>query len=148
MEKDLNEKIIELDSYYLDEILKLWEISSLQYKPKGRDSRDYLLNQFKLSNVKFLGIKKGSELIAVCLLTDDGRKGWINRLAVHPKYRRKDLAKKLIAKAEEYFNNKKIHIYCALIETYNTPSLNLFQKTGYKLHNDIVYLTKREFEEI
>ena len=50
----------------------------------------------------FIGAFADGKLVGIVVATHDGRKGWINRLAVHPDYRRRGIAKKLIEEAEEY----------------------------------------------
>jgi ribosomal protein S18 acetylase RimI-like enzyme len=94
-----------------------------------------------------LGAYDNGKLVGVVLLTDDGRKGWINRLAVDPDYRRKGIAKSLIDKSEEIFRERGIHLFAALIEDWNIPSQELFHSKGYNKHNDIFYFTKRDSDE-
>jgi len=35
-----------------------------------------------------------------------------------------------------------------LIDDPNPPSMNLFSKTGYTRHDDIIYFTKKKFPEV
>ncbi len=132
-----------------DEMLNLWLASGLtSLKPKGRDSREEIEKQMKMFPGGFIGAFADGKLVGIVVATHDGRKGWINRLAVHPNYRRKGIAKKLIEEAEEYLKKEGMRIICALIEDWNTASINLFQKCGYKMHRDIIYFSKRESEEV
>ena len=55
---------------------------------------------------RVIGLRDGPKLIAVALLTHDSRKGWINRLAVEPAYRRQGLASRLVAEAERWFTEE------------------------------------------
>ena len=94
-----------------------------------------------------LGLEDEGKLVACVVITDDARKGWINRLAVDPEYRRQGLAAQLIAEAENDLRTRGFHVFAALIEDDNAASLSLFQREGYKTH-DIVYVSKRDGEGV
>jgi ribosomal protein S18 acetylase RimI-like enzyme len=138
-------RFLTIDDY--DSVIKLWERAGLKFKPEGRDRRDFILKQLERYPDMLLGAYDDGKLVGIALLTDDGRKGWINRLAVDPDYRRRGVAKGLIEKSEEIFRKKGIHLFAALVEDWNIPSQNLFSSVGYKKHNDIFYFTKRDSDE-
>ncbi|MVT13698.1 MAG: GNAT family N-acetyltransferase [Euryarchaeota archaeon] len=138
-------KFLSYEDY--DDVVALWVRAGLKFKPKGRDSKDFILKQMEKNPQMFLGAYDNGKLVGVVLLTDDGRKGWINRLAVDPDYRRKGIAKSLIDKSEEIFRERGIHLFAALIEDWNIPSQELFHSKGYNKHNDIFYFTKRDSDE-
>lgn len=97
----------------------------------------------------FIGAFKEKRLVGVVIASYDGRmKGWINRLAVDPEYRHRGIARELIQTAEKTLENHGATIFCALIETPNEESLNLFQKMGYTAHRDILYVSKRKSEAV
>jgi len=127
-----------------EKMIRLWEEAGLPYKPKGRDSRESIEKQMKENPDFFIGAFDGERLIGTVIASFDGRKGWINRLAVHPEYRRRGIGQLLIRKAETVLKEKGAWVICALIERENKPSLSLFEKCGYKPSNDIVYVSKRE----
>lgn len=135
-----------IDSY--DEIIALWDKGGLPYKPIGRDSREEMKKQFAQDPDLIMGAFEKEELIGVILGTDDGRKGWINRLAVALKHRRKGVAEELIAALESNLKKRGRRIICTLVEDWNNASLSLFKKTGYVKHDDIFYLSKREGDHV
>jgi GNAT superfamily N-acetyltransferase len=96
----------------------------------------------------FLGAFEGRILVGTLVGSYDGRKGWINRLAVDPEHRRKGIAQLLIARVEMALRKKGARIICALVETPNLESVNLFEKLGYITHRDILYLSKRESKDV
>jgi ribosomal protein S18 acetylase RimI-like enzyme len=130
-----------------DAIIELWKQAGLPFKPQGRDSREHLSLELGDNPDLFLGAYKEDELIGVIAGTDDGRKGWINRLAVLPGYRRQGVAGALITACEKALRNRGRRIICTLVED-NIESLELFKKAGYVKHNDIFYLSKREDEDV
>ena len=92
----------------------------------------------------FLGAFDSGELIGVIVGTDDGRKGWINRLAVLPEYRRKGVALKLIRAIEGALRKRGRRIISVLIEAPNNASVSLFLKAGYAAWEGMAYLSKRD----
>lgn len=132
-----------------DQIIGLWEEANLPYKPKGRDSREAIKRQMEADPELFLGAFHGERLVGTVIGSYDFRmKGWINRLAVHPAYRGIGIAKKLVAEMERILKGKGVLVIAALIEMPNPASLSLFKKLGYTVHNNIVYVTKRESSEV
>jgi ribosomal protein S18 acetylase RimI-like enzyme len=131
-----------------DEIIALWKRSDLPFRPSGRDRKEAVQAQMAANPDFFLGAFEGDRLVGTVVVTSDGRKGWINRLAVHPDFRRKGVAKTLIRESEETLRKHGLRIFCALIEDYNKSSMQLFRKCGYKEHRDIVYFSKRDSERI
>ncbi len=130
------------------QLVALWDAAGLSYRPNGRDSQAALANQVERGWLTILGIESGGDLIAAVLITHDGRKGWINRLAVHPDHRRQGIARKLITASEEVLNDKGIEVYAALIELGNEASMALFGDAGYVDYEGIHYVTKREREDV
>lgn len=125
------------------EILTLWQRAGLSVRPTGRDAPEAFNRQMAGGQQRVIGLWDGQGLIAVAALTHDGRKGWINRLAVDPAYRRRGLASRLVAEAERWFTQELgLEIWAALIEGDNEPSLRLFDVLGYQRH-DVVYVSKR-----
>jgi len=136
-----------LDDY--DELLSLWQRAGLHsLRPQGRDGPDSLARQLASGVQTILGVEVEGQLAGVVVVTHDSRKGWINRLAVDPSYRRRGLGTRLVEAAEEVLREQDIHVIAALVESDNPVSLVLFQKAGYvEIDTGIHYLTKRDSEE-
>jgi ribosomal protein S18 acetylase RimI-like enzyme len=130
-----------------DALIDLWTAAGLPFKPQGRDSREAFAAQ-NVGGTQFpIGIKtEEGQLIASVLATHDGRKGWINRLAVHPDYRRQGLGTQLIEAAENQLHQCGIDVIAALIEEDNTTSLETFMAAGYSEHYGLHYVSKRRTE--
>lgn len=125
----------------------LWDAAGLTYRPKGRDSREKLQNEWMANADGFIGAFAADRMVGCVIATDDGRRGWINRLAVHPEYRRGGLAGRLIAAAEREFHRRGLRVIAALIDRENVSSQVLFEKNGYRFHKDILYYSKRESDD-
>jgi ribosomal protein S18 acetylase RimI-like enzyme len=130
------------------ELIKLWKRSKLPIKPQGRDSRAHLAGEMRRSPDFFIGAFDGDLLAGAIIASHDGRKGWLNRIAVSPDYRRHGVAQALTLAGEKALRKRGIRIYGLLIHEYNQASLCLARKLGYVVHHDILYLTKREGDHI
>jgi N-acetylglutamate synthase len=139
-------KQLSINNY--QELISLWQRAGLKHKPLGRDSLDSLKIQLEHSNVVILGMAIHDVLIGTIMITHDNRRGWINRLAIDPSYRNQGFAEQLIIEAENYLQSCGIGLFACHIEDDNMASLNLFQKMGYKVHNDILYLSKRTNSDV
>ena len=134
---------------HYDALIQLWKVAGLSsLRPQGRDRRELVTKEMEENPDIFLGAFENGTLIGVCVGTDDGRKGWLNRLTVHPAHQRKGVAKQLIRATEEALKERGRQIIGILIEDWNELSLEFFQREGYVLHKDIFYLSKRGGPEV
>jgi ribosomal protein S18 acetylase RimI-like enzyme len=131
-----------------DTLITLWNDAQLPYKPKGRDRYDKIEYELKRGNAIFLVAEINGKLVGSILGTHDGRKGWLNRLAVAPEFRRQGIARMLVTEVERCFSELGIEIVACLIENWNTESIQVFERLGYKRHSDIVYFTKRRNADV
>jgi ribosomal protein S18 acetylase RimI-like enzyme len=131
-----------------DVLIKLWDEAQLVYKPNGRDRREMIQKQIQLPNTIALVAEKEGKLIGSVFGTHDGRRGWINRLAVLPEFQRKGIGRELVKELETRFHKMGIGIIASLVEDWNKTSLRVFQRIGYKKHKDIIYFSKRKTSQI
>ncbi len=129
-------------------LIHIWEKSSLPYKPEGRDSKDNIKKQLQMNNNRFFVAEIEEELVGVIIASHNGRKGWVNRLAVLPKFRGKGIAASLMKRSEDYFLSNNIKIFACLIEDWNDNSEKFFLNKKYIKHKDIIYYTKKIDPEI
>jgi GNAT superfamily N-acetyltransferase len=144
--EEIRFKKFDIEDY--NAVKELWKLSGLPIKDKGRDSLEKIQEELKRGIAHFILAEFESQLIGAVLITHDGRKGWINRLAVHPNFRQKGIAGLIVKKVEDYLYNIGIEIIACLIEDYNKESLEVFQKLGYIEFPNMHYLTKRKHPEV
>ncbi len=118
-----------IDDY--DNIIELWENAGIHYKPNGRESRARMEKEIKSRQAVFLVAAADNRIVGVVLGTHDGRKGWINRLAVAKRFRRQNIAAKLVSAVEARLNKLGIEIISCLIEPENEISRQFFNQLGY-----------------
>jgi len=130
-----------------DRVMELWRQGGLPLKPQGRDSRDEIAVQIGLANVRFLVAEEagGGRVVGTVLATHDGRKGWINRVAVDASRRRQGIGALLVRAAEAWLEAQGLGILACLIEEGNAVSMAVFEALGYKKHPEILYFAKRKF---
>jgi len=140
-----NLRHLTVDDY--DSLIRLWKDAGLQsVRLQGRDGHDAFAAQLAAGQIA-IGLEEGCQLIGTVLVTHDARKGWINRLAVHPDHRHKGCALQLIVAAEEELRAMGYRIFAVLIEADNNASRELFARQGYKAH-DVIYMSKRDSNDI
>lgn len=132
-----------LDANDIDRLLDLWKDAGLPYRPDGRDSRDAILAQMAMPQCRFLGLRgDDGRLIGAALANHEGRKGWVNRIAVRRSARRAGVARALIAASEQWLASQGILLVAALVEGDNTSSQALFDACGYERDDTLVYFRK------
>lgn len=135
-----------IDDY--EELTGLWTRAGLHFKQKGRDSKEALRTQMAANPHFFFGAFENDCLVGAVVLSSDMRRGWINRLAVDPRYRRRGIAQALIAESEKVLKKAGIPVISAHIEDWNVASQKLFRKCGYAEHRDVIYFSKRDSDEV
>ena len=134
-----------IDDY--DAVVGLWMQAGLPYRPFGRDRREKMRVEMGRGTALFLVAESGGEVVAVVLGTHDGRRGWINRLAVSPTHRRQGIARSLVNEVEARTEALGIEIVSALVESENETSLAFFEAIDYLHAPDIEYVSKRRSAE-
>jgi ribosomal protein S18 acetylase RimI-like enzyme len=138
-------KIRRLTAEDYDRLIELWTECRLPVKPEGRDSRAEIVRQLGLPYVNFIAAESDGRVVGTVVASHDGRKGWVNRLAVDPAFRGRGLGRRLVREAEEWLEAQGLGIFACLIEDWNELSMELFQKLGYVKEGEIIYFTKRRF---
>jgi len=134
-------KILSVEDY--DTIIDCWTRAGLSHRPKGRDARSHISREIEGGTATFLAAMQEEIVVGLVLVTHDGRKGWINRLAVLPEYRQLGIGRSLVRKAERILQEQGILIVTCLIEAENPLSMRFFESLEYVRHPEIVYFAKR-----
>jgi ribosomal protein S18 acetylase RimI-like enzyme len=127
-----------------DAVMALWTEAGLPLKPSGRDARGRIEAQLAEPNVIFLVAEADGRLAGTVLATHDGRKGWINRLAVRRDARRRGIGERLAREAEARLEAAGMDVLACLIEEGNEASMEFFSRLGYLRKDDIHYFVKKK----
>jgi N-acetylglutamate synthase len=129
-----------------DSVVQLWNEAKLPIRPRGRDSKEQIFKQIENGTSIFLVAEIDRKIVGAALGTHDGRKGWINRLAVDYNYRRQKVARKLVAELELRFEKMGLEVTACLIEEENKVSMDFFRELGYQEWKG-KYFSKRKSPE-
>jgi len=121
-------------------VVQLWKDCNLivPWNDPLRDIRRKLRVQPELFLIGFIS----GELAATVIAGYEGHRGWLNYLAVAPRFRRQGLGRKMAAEAEAVLRQMgcpKINIH---IRTGNTEVIEFYRRIGFK-PDDVVSMGKR-----
>ncbi|HID74277.1 MAG TPA: GNAT family N-acetyltransferase, partial [Thermoplasmata archaeon] len=131
-----------------EEVLNLWASTGAEHSPAGRDSREHIEREISRPTSIFIVAEADGRIVGTVFGTHDGRKGWINRLVVHPAWRRRGIATRLVREVEERLEGMGIEIVAALIWKWNRVSRLVFERMGYVLAEDCLYYSKRRHRDV
>jgi N-acetylglutamate synthase len=134
-------RVMTPDDY--EAVTRLWTAAGLSFRPRGRDRLEKMRVEMERGTALFFIAEAGEEIVGVVLGTHDGRRGWINRLAVAPAYQRRGIARMLVREVEARAEALGIEIVAALIESDNEASLAFFRAIDYLHAPHIEYVSKR-----
>ena len=133
-----------------DAIYELWnstEQSRRALNPVD-DSREGIERYLKRNpNTCFAAVADGS-IIGVILTGHDGRRAIVHHMCVHPDYRRKGIAAKLVSVAEEALKKEGIQKIFGLVFKDNDPANAFWEEQGYSLRTNLNYRNKSLNREI
>ena len=125
-----------------DAVLDVWNKTGLHPRISGRDGRAAFEHQLKQFPGLYLVAEDQGRIVGVIIGTHDHRKGWINRLAVLPQYRRRGIGRTLAQACDDAIRAAGIEIVAALVEDGNDASMSLFRDLGYKTDVAVTYFRK------
>jgi ribosomal protein S18 acetylase RimI-like enzyme len=127
-----------IDGY--EKVLALWRATGLILRPG--DDLEGIKTKLQRDPDLFLVAEENQEMIGAVMGAWDGRRGWINHLAVKPEHRRKGVGSALIQELERRLVAKGAKKVNAQIYKWNTRSFEFFKSVGYEAHSDLVMIRK------
>ena len=114
----------QLEDY--DQVITLWAQTGLRLSQS--DSREAIKHKLERDADLFLVAVEGPAIVGVVMGTYDGRRGWINHLAVAPQQQGQKLGTRLMREVEHRLQQKG----CAKIQLFILPT-NAAVQTFYQL---------------
>jgi ribosomal protein S18 acetylase RimI-like enzyme len=139
----INLSKVQIREFHIDDydvILQLWKEAGLIIRP-GDDAYGVRM-KLQRDHDLFLVAEDGGEIVGCIMGAWDGRRGWINHLAVKPPHQRRGIATRLIQEVEKRLGEKGAKKVNAQVYQWNTKSLEFFKSVGYEIHSDLVMVGK------
>jgi ribosomal protein S18 acetylase RimI-like enzyme len=90
--------------------------------------------------IKFLVAEVNSKVIGTTIVSNTRKVGYIQTVMVHPDYRRKGIATRLLKDAIAYVQSKKMHKAVLSVDSTNTSAICAYAKMGFRAFEHIAYL--------
>ncbi len=123
-----------------DEIVKVWKESGLILRPG--DDFDGITLKLQRDPDLFLVAEVSDKIVGVVMGAWDGRRGWINHLAVKPDHRKAGIGRAPVNELERRLVGKGARKINAQVYKSNTASFDFFRSVGYEVHSDLVMIGK------
>lgn len=132
--------IRQYDAADQDDVIKLWTECGLVV-PQNHPGRD-IERKLTVNPEWFLVGEFEGNIIATCMAGYEGHRGWINYLAVAPRYRRQGFATQIMQEAERILRRVGCPKINLQIRTSNTGVIEFYKAIGYSI-DDVVSMGKR-----
>ncbi|MPZ15020.1 MAG: GNAT family N-acetyltransferase [Chloroflexi bacterium] len=117
-------------------LVDLWKLADAT--PSVTDTSDDVRKVLRSAAAQVLVARIDGRLAGSIIGTFDGWRGNIYRLAVHPDYRRRGMARALLQVAEEWLRFKGAKRNSALVEEDHPAAVGFWQGVGYDLRAGMI----------
>lgn len=91
--------------------------------------------------IRFFIAEENGKVVGTIMIEKRRKLGYLGTVTVHPDFRRKGIATKLMETAINYARKRKIANTILHVISTNNPAKGLYQKLGFKKFEEIVFLT-------
>lgn len=120
-------------------VIDLWTRAGL--KLSLSDTMGGLENKLRRDPDLFFVLEDSTQIIGVVMGSFDGRRGWINHLAVDPAYQGKSIGQKIMSELELRFKKIGCEKINLLIEMDNQKVQEFYKKQGYQ-QDELIFMEK------
>ena len=120
----------------IQSVLELWQQADAT--PGVTDNADDLRRAVAESPAHVLVAEAGGQIVGSIIGTFDGWRGNIYRLAVHPDYRRRGIARALVVEVEKRQVEQGAKRITALVEKDHSLAMAFWEAVGYRVDERIV----------
>lgn len=82
--------------------------------------------------IKFLVAEVNQRLVGTAMVNNRGKVGYISTVMVHPTYRRKGIARRLMKNALDYIQKRNLKRAVLHVVSTNVPAKNLYTELGFR----------------
>ena len=133
---------VTIDDY--DAIYELWNSTEQSRRAMNPvdDSREGIERYLNRNPDTCFAAVKDGRIIGVILTGHDGRRAIIHHMCVHPDYRRRGIAARLVSRAEEALKKEGIQKIFGLVFKDNDAANAFWERQGYSLRTNLNYRNK------
>ena len=118
----------------------LWGAAGL--KPSRSDAPEAMAKVAERNpGLALVAEDREGRIVGTATGADDGRRGWVYRLAVHPEARQAGLGRRLVAEVEARLRDRGCEKLNLLVERDNPDAIAFWRRLGYA-DDDVVFLGK------
>lgn len=100
------------------------------------------IEKFLRRNPETCFVAEEREIIGVILAGNDGRRGYIYHTAVHPDYRKQEIATKLVEHVQRAMTALEINKVALVVFDRNDTGNLFWEKQGFTVREDLIYRNK------
>ena len=133
MEVDI--RAMTIDDY--DEVFALWQaVEGIGLHPDECDSRGGVTRYLARNPATCFVARNGAELIGAVMCGHEGRRGYLNHLAVAGGYRRQGIGKALVAQCTAALKEEGIAKCNLFVFADNAAAMAFWERTGWRCYDD------------
>jgi len=122
------------------EAIALWE--AVGFHLGGNDPADIIARKLATQPGFFLVAECDGKLVGTVIGSLERGWGWVQRLAVHPDYRRRGIARRLMQEAESARAALGAYRACLLTHRENAAATELYQSLGYEAWEQVLVMSR------
>lgn len=111
------------------DVVALWRRCGLEHP--GNDSRAMIARKLNVQPELFLVATCAGRVAGTVMAGDEGRRGWINLLAVDPAFRRRGIGRRLMDSAEALLRARGCPKINLQIRATNVEAVAFYERLGY-----------------
>ena len=115
----------------IDAVLELWPAAGST--PSITDTREALLTTINSAAASVILAEIGGTVAGSIIAGFDGWRGNVYRLAVHPDFQRRGIARRLAAGAEDWLRSQGVKRVGAVVEKDHPWATGFWESTGFRL---------------
>lgn len=122
-----------------DSVIDLWKRAGLILSRSDRI--EGLEKKLKRDSELFFVVEEDGRIIGAVMGCYDGRRGWINHLAVDPEYQGRNIGRAIIKELEKRFKKLGCEKVNLLIEKNNCKVQGFYENMGFKT-DELIFMEK------
>lgn len=122
-----------------DSVTDIWKRAGLILSRS--DTYEGMKEKLKRDPELFFVLEDSTRIIGVVMGSYDGRRGWINHLAIEPEYQGRNIGQKIMAEFELRFKQVGCEKINLLIELDNKKVQGFYEKQGFKT-DQLIFMEK------